>query len=153
MNLSARNKRKFTEKAVKLLPPGSGAQPVDLGVGGGGSLSPRRNIALCLGAAVAGSVGLSALTGGVVVIGWLPALILYYAINQPRAVLATDRGVALLRRGFLTGAPTGLLSMGAPAALQQPTDRAWGESRFEVDGKAVWLKDADADALRRAMPT
>lgn len=150
MNLSRRNKRKHIEKAVTMLPAGAG-DPLDYRLGGGGSWPPK----LLIWAVVGGLVGLSALLsvalGSVTVVGVIPALVVFFALTNPRGVLVTTAGVASLSCSFLNGRPNRLLAWDTWEALTRVVDERSGHTRIAVGRDPVWLKNGELAELRGAV--
>ena len=142
MAMSARNKRKHVEKAMKML-PADGSRPLDYALGGAGSLPPRLLVIAVIGGAFAISAALSFAAGGVVILGALPMLAVYFGVNRPRGVLLTDRGVASFRCGFLNGRPTDLIGVDAATVLDRPTEQRAGSSKVQIGREAVWLTNRD----------
>jgi hypothetical protein len=147
MNLSARNKRKHAEKAMRLLPAGND-RPIEYAIGGGGSAPPRVIGMWVVGGGVAFCVAVSLLVHGVVIVGALPMLAVYFAINEPRGVLLTERGAALFKSSFLNGQPSSLLALDASTALGRPVSRRAGSTRIQIGNQLVWLRDQDLSTFQ-----
>lgn len=151
MGLSKRNKRKHLEKAMGMVPAGSG-EPVDYALGGGGRWPPTQLAWMVIGGLVGLSVLLSLLLGGLTVVGVLPALAVYFALNNPRGVVVTTTGVASMSCSFLNGRPNRLLAWDARAALNTEHGSASGYTRIAIGQDAVWVKTRDLTALRAPSP-
>jgi len=147
MTLSKRNKLKHIEKAMSLLPQ-DGARPIDYAVANAGSMPSRQLSWLLLGGWLAVSVVLSAATGAPFIIGGLPLLAVYYAINQPRGLLLTDHGIALLQCGFLNGRPNLLVSLNHASMLTQRGETRAGATHVRLGNDLVWVRDADLHRLQ-----
>ncbi|MDQ1369295.1 MAG: hypothetical protein QOF20_1648 [Acidimicrobiaceae bacterium] len=148
MALRERVKRKHIESAIKVL-PADGARPIDYALGGGGSMSPRMLVLALVGGWVVVTVLLSVALHTLVVIGAIPLVIVSFALNQPRGVLLSDRGVALLRRSFLTSRPEAVVGLDSSASLGRAVKQQAGYTRIQVGPGQVWVKDSDLTRLRQ----
>jgi hypothetical protein len=142
VGLSARNKRKHIDKALTFVPQ-DGARALDYSLGGAGGLPPTLLRWAFAGVWVALTIVLSVLLQTFAAVGVLPMIALFFAVNKPRGVLLTDRGMASLRCGFLNGRPTSLLGLAALTALDQRIERRSGSTKLQIGDDQVWLRDAD----------
>jgi hypothetical protein len=113
-------------------------------------VSPKLPGLLLLGGWITITVVLSALLQGFAAVGGLPMLAIFFAVNNPRGVLLTDRGVALLKCGFLNGRPTDLVSVEVPEALTHTTEQQAGATRVHIGGHHIWVRDKDLAMLNAA---
>lgn len=148
MGLSQRNRRKHITKAMTMLP--AGTNPLDYAVGGGGSAPPRLLGLATIGGAAALSVLASMLLHSVTIIGALPMLAVYFAINKPRGVLLSDRGLALFTCGFLNGRPNQLLGTTDLTPLAGGSSPRAGSLHLSMGEHPVWLPERDVARFRSA---
>ena len=150
MALSARNKRKHITKAMTMLP--AGATPRDYALGGGGGVSPARLRWL----AVAGWVGLTLVLSLVfqtlVVVGALPVIAAWFAVNKPRGVLLSDHGLASFRCGFFNGRPDQLLGIDGLMALDRRVASEGSTTRLRIGHDEVWLGNKDLGRFLEVAP-
>ncbi len=142
MGMSQRTKRKHMEKAAGLVPQ-DGARILDYALGGAGGLPPSL-LRWALGAGwLALTLVLSVLLQTFVSVGFLPMIAIYFAVNKPRGVILSDRGLASLRCGFFNGRPTGLLGLAPLTALDQRIDARSGSTKLQIGDDQTWLADKD----------
>ena len=86
---------------------------------------------------------LSVLLKTFVAVGVLPMIAIYFAVNKPRGVLLSDRGLASLRCGFFNGRPTGLLGLAPLTALDLRIEARSGSTKLQIGDDQTWLADKD----------
>jgi hypothetical protein len=146
MAIGRRTRKKGLLASQELL--GSNTRAIAYGMGLAGP-DPRATTA-CM---VVGAVGLAAfflfVAGAIAIPGALALALIYYAIDQPVAVVVTNTGVAILTRSVVTGRPRKLLfsiSHGVLADSQVQT--TW---RFvKLPAERVWLRKREFEFLSLA---
>jgi len=141
MALSARSKRKHVTKAMTMLP--AGATPLDYAVGGAGGMPPARLRWVMVGGWVIVTVVLSLALKTFVVVGVLPMIAVYFAVNKPRGVLLSDHGLASFRCGFVNGRPTQLLGLDGLLSLDKRVGVEGASTKLRVGDDQVWLTNRD----------
>ena len=146
MALSARNKKKHMAKAISMLPQ-DGFRPLDYSLGGGGTYPPAQlRLIILVGWLVVTAV-ISVLLQTLVIVGFLPMLFLYYALNNPRGVLLADRGLASFKCSFWNGRPTKLEGMGPLTSLDQRAETRGSNTKLQIGTDAVWLSHRDLNRM------
>ena len=140
--MSQRTKRKHMEKAAGLVPQ-DGARALDYALGGAGGLPPSLLRWGLFGGWLVVTLVLSVLLKTFVAVGFLPMIAIYFAVNKPRGVLLSDRGLASLRCGFFNGRPTGLLGLAPLTALDQRIEARSGSTKLQIGDDQTWLADKD----------
>ena len=149
--MSQRTKRKHMEKAAGLVPQ-DGARALDYALGGAGGLPPSLLRWGLLGGWLVVTLVLSVLLKTFVAVGVLPMIAIYFAVNKPRGVLLSDRGLASLRCGFFNGRPTGLLGLAPLTALDLRIEARSGSTKLQIGDDQVWLADKDLARFLDAAP-
>ena len=146
MAMSEKKRRKQMDLAQKALP---GARVVGYAVGRGGT-NPVLAGWIVLGAIFAIFLVLFALTGQVVIIGVLPAILVMQGVSPHRVIVVADQGIAVGRPPTFGGRPPKLESTMAHGYVQ-PVDSSMGRVKVMVGNEGIWLTGAEDEALRRAI--
>jgi hypothetical protein len=144
MGISRRTKVKHVQKAMTMLP--AGAAPLDYAVGGAGSMPPSHLRWLMLAGWAGLTLVLSLLFKTFVFVGALPLIAIYFAVNQPRGVLLSDKGLASFRCGFVNGRPNQLLGIDGLTSMDRRVATEGSNTRLRIGDDEVWLSNRD---LRR----
>ena len=142
MGLSARNRRKHIDKAMALL-PADGARPLDYALGGAGGLPPTALRWALLAGWIGLTLVLSLALRTFAAVGVLPMLAMYFALNRPRGVLLSDRGLASLKCGFFNGRPTELAGLGPLTSLDRRLAGQANSTKLQIGADEVWVADKD----------
>jgi len=78
-----------------------------------------------------------------VVVGVLPMIAVYFAVNKPRGVLLSDHGLASFRCGFVNGRPTQLLGLDGLLSLDKRVGVEGASTKLRVGDDEVWLTNRD----------
>jgi hypothetical protein len=144
MTLSERAQAKHVDAARALLPSGTQIRAYAVG---------RGHARLTVGAGVVTvlfvTIFLVALLAGVVLIpGVLLFFYVLFEVRLPRGIAVTDRGTALLARGFWRGRPTKILSLLGPVSL---TSRmSTGRVTLPLGDERVTLSHSSFEVLAAA---
>jgi hypothetical protein len=142
-----RQRRKHLTKAQKLIPE---AKVQDYVFAVTGPYPVTANLWLLVGA-VGITVLLSAATGQFVAPGGLLILGVKYLLNEPRGIVLADHGVAVVKRGFVTGKPGSVLVRVAASVLEAPIVETHGKhTKIRIADQELWLKSGEHNRLRTA---
>jgi len=141
-----RTRKKGLHASQELL--GSSTRAIAYGIGLIGP-DPRTTIAFIVVGAIVLVLLFVFVAGAIVIPGVLALALIYYAIDQPTAVVVTSTGIAIITRSVVTGRPKRLLfiiPLDVLAGSQVRTSRSF----LELPAERVWLRKKEFELLRSA---
>ena len=146
MAMSERVRRKHAQAAQKLLPD---AVVTGYAVGRAGT-DPALVVVALICTVVLVSGGLAVITGVFVLPGVVPVFLVHHVISPPRAVVITDRGVALAKRSVWTGKPKKLVTVMGHGYVR-PVGESFGRRKVHVGPESVWMVAKEEAIVRTAI--
>jgi len=145
--MSKRTRRKHAGQVASLLPPDSMVREYAVG-----QAHARMTMGAIIAIALFVGVFVTALALGVVVYpGVLLLLFVSHSVRPPRGIAATDQGVVLVERRFLTGKPSKVLALGPGSGLLS-TRSAGRRVVVAMGPDRVTMRRSEYDRLLRAVP-
>jgi hypothetical protein len=129
-----------------------GAEPLAYAAAVSGP-DPRKTIGLIIGGAIVLDIVLAASAhiafgpGALIIV---VLMLVYSAIDKPRAVVVSDRGVAVVGRSAWSGRSHEILSICASAEWLEPAIVQRG-SYVEIPTHKLWIRRKEYESLRNAL--
>lgn len=144
MRQRTRNKRLRASQTLL----GSTTRAMAYGIGLMGP-DPRQTTIYIVGGAIVLVILFAVVAGPVVIPGVLALALIFYAIDQPAAVVVTNTGVAILTRSVFTGRPKKLLSVVPLSDVADSRVQPSG-SFVELPSERIWLRKREFEFLASA---
>jgi len=141
-----RTRNKGLQASQKLL--GSTTRAIAYGIGLIGP-DPRATTAFIVVGAVVLVLLFVFVAGAIVIPGVLALALIYYAIDQPTAVVVTSTGLAILTRSVVSGRPKKLLFV-VPLGVFADSEVRTSRGFVELPAERVWLRKREFELLSSA---
>jgi hypothetical protein len=146
MALSARDRRKLVKRTTKVVTNHLGPIPVVTAAKARGGVRPSLTALGIVGGFALVSLVIWAMTGLVVIVGVIPALLIAIGVSPHRVVAVCDRGFVVLNCSMLTNEPQGVEALVDFDRLV-PTHPNARYDKVEYPSGHLWMKRAEMQAL------